>query len=248
MDEVIVGLTTLYLGLDDTDMMDDAGTGQLARSLARLFLATAPGCRIEGVSRHQLLQDPRIRCTRRNRCSCVVVGVQRAAVSASVSLARDHIRKKAVPGSDPGLCLAEEERIVPSLLAFAQRAKRELLSPSEAISLAAEAGILLEPLGGTGEGIIGALAAVGLRRSGNDGWLTLCEGIRDMEGPMAVGGLLAAGLDAVEDERGQGLAVEEVVETRGRVRPALRGGRKVVLVRRVGMKGWMTVKPESGGP
>jgi len=35
---------------------------------------------------------------------------------------------------------------------------------------------------------------------------------------------------------------------RGRVRPALRGGRKVVLVRRVGMKGWMTVKPESGGP
>lgn len=52
-----VGPTTLDLGLDDTDMLDDAGTGQLARSLARLLSGAVHTCRVEGVSRHQLLQE-----------------------------------------------------------------------------------------------------------------------------------------------------------------------------------------------
>lgn len=242
-----VGLAVLFLGLDDTDMVDDAGTGQLARSLARLLARAVSGCRIEGVSRHQLLQDPRVPCTRRNRCSCVALRVEREGISAVRELARTHIRQGSVAGSDPGLCLAEAEQVVLPLLDFARRAKRELVAQGEALSLAREAGVLLEPLGGTGDGVIGALAAVGLRRRGDDGWLTLWEGIRELEGPLSVGRLLAAGLDAVEDERGRRLSADEIVETRGRVRPALRGGQKVLLVRRLGTGGWSAVKPERGG-
>ena len=229
-------------------MLDDGGTGQLARSLARLLSATIPRCRVEGVSRHQLLQDPRVPCTRRNRCSCVVVGVEGAMIAAAADVARARVREGSVTGSDPGLCVAEEEQIVPALLGFARRAKRELVDQATALGLARDAGVLLEPLGGTGDGVIGALAAVGLRRIGGDGWLTLWAGVRELEGTLSVAQLLAAGLDAVEDaERGQRLGMTALVETEARVRPALRDGQKVLLVRRATTGEWRAVKPEGWG-
>lgn len=239
-------MAALYLGLDDTDTADDGGTGQLARSLARFLARAVPGCRIEGVSRHQLLRDPRVPATRRNRCSCVVVRVPGEALPVVWALARAHVRRGSVPGSDPGLCLAPERRLTPPLVAFARRVQRELVAPAEALGLAREAGLRLEPLGGTGDGIIGALAAVGLRRTGEDGWLTLWEeGRRELEGVLSVPELLAAGLDAVEDESGGRLGTDEVVDTRGRVRPALRRGARVLLVRRDAGGRWCAVKPGS---
>jgi tRNA(Ile2) C34 agmatinyltransferase TiaS len=237
----------VYLGLDDTDTVDLGGTGQLARSLALRLRAELPGCRIEGVSRHQLLQDPRVPCTRRNRCSCVVVDVEPSGASRVAPLGRTHILDGSVHGSDPGLCVAEECRIGPDLLDFARRAKQELVSPASALELARRAGVLLEPLGGTGDGVIGALAAIGLRRGGSDGWLTLWEGIDRLEGVLSVERLLAGGVDRVEDEHGRRLPASELVDTAGRARPAVREGRRVLLVRRSESGTWRSVKPERKG-
>lgn len=236
----------LYLGLDDTDMLDDAGTGQLARSLAERLCRAIADCRLEGASRHQLLRDPRVPCTRRNRCSCVVVEVDRHTIPAVLEQARAHVREGSVDGSDPGLCLAEEAQIVPLLVEFGRRAQRELVGQGEALTVARAAGVLLEPLGGSGDGIIGALAAVGLRRTDDDGWLTLWREIRELEGTISVAQLLSHGVDAVEDEQGHRLDSAQLVDTRGRVRPALRGGRKILLVR-PGGGGWRVIKPDEGG-
>ena len=87
-----------YVGLDDTDVVGAGGTGQLARSLALVLQAGLPGLQLEGVSRHQLLQGhPRVPCTRRSRCSCIV------------ARGRAHILQRSVKGSDPELL--EEARI-----------------------------------------------------------------------------------------------------------------------------------------
>lgn len=163
-------------------------------------------------------------------------------------LGRAHVLERSVRGSDPGYCLLEEAEIGSEVLAFARRAKRDLIDQGLALGLARVMGIHLEPLGGTGDGVIGALAAVGLRRGGDDGWLTLWDGIREIDGPVSVARLLEEGLDAIEDERGRRLAIDEVVETGGRIRPALRQGRRVLLVRRsIETGAWCPVKPDRGG-
>ena len=99
------GRTRVYVGLDDTDTLDAGGTGRLARSLATYLAGAVLGSWIEGVSRHQLLQDPRVPCTRRNRCSCLVLSVPRGELDRLRRLGRAHIVRGSVPGSDPGYCV-----------------------------------------------------------------------------------------------------------------------------------------------
>lgn len=233
----------LYIGLDDTDAIDDSGTGRLARKLARELHGSVPGCTLVGVSRHQLLQDPRVPATRRNRCSCVLVRLPGSGPSGEiVRRARALIVSRAVDGSDPGFGVAEAGQISADVHAFAERAKRELLDQKAARQVADSAGIQLEALGGSGDGIIGALAAIGLRHQGNDGWLTLWRRVRELDGALSVAELLAEGIDAVVDEQGGPLAPSEVIETRERVRPALRKGQAVLVVRRGEDRRWGTLK------
>ena len=56
-----------------------------------------------------------------------------------------------------------------ALIDFGRRAKQEVLSKVLACDLAGELGIHLSEHGGTGDGVVGALAGIGLRLSGNDG-------------------------------------------------------------------------------
>jgi hypothetical protein len=238
----------LYLGLDDTDSLERGGTGQLARSLAERLVAAIPGIEIEGVSRHQLLQDPRVPATRRNRCSCVVVRSAQGRIEDVVAFARDHIRDGSVAGSDPGLCVVVDEAGVGlELVAFGRRAQRELVDQAAARRAAAGTDARAESLGGTGDGVIGAVAAVGLRRTEDDGWLTLWRGIRSLEGTLTVAQLLTEGLDGVEDEQGHRLAADQPVETGGHVRPALRKGRRILVVRPWGPGRWESLKAGGGG-
>src|SRR5262249_23691507 len=82
----------------------------------------------------------------------------------------------------------------------------------------------------------------------DDGWLTAWKGVRELDGRLPVSRLLAEGIDLVENDQGQALAADEMVETRGRVRPALRQGRKILLVcREAGLARRVPGEPESGG-
>ena len=74
-----------------------------------------------------------------------------------------------------------------------------------------------------------------LRSTGEDGRFIALRGIRDLEGRLRAGDILArSGVESVEAEDGTVLASTEVVDTRDWVRPALRGGRPVLRVRRDG--------------
>ena len=58
----------ILLGIDDTDTLEDPGTNQLARHLLREL---ADRFRARLVTRHQLLEDPRVPCTKKNGCAAI---------------------------------------------------------------------------------------------------------------------------------------------------------------------------------
>ena len=107
---------------------------------------------------------------------------------------------------------------------------------SGAESVAATAGIFLEPLGGTGEGIIGALSGAALRADGNDGLFILIGNSRDIEGRVRLSEIIGRCADRAVDENGEEVPPEATVTTNGRIRPELHSGRAVLKLITVNKK------------
>ena len=102
-------------------------------------------------------------------------------------------------GSDPGLCVATE--VTPAISDWGVRCQRELATQAEALQIAAENGVFLEGLGGTNDGMIGVLAAVGLMATKNDGRVIYRgaseEDWYDVTGRLEVEEILSRGVDEV---------------------------------------------------
>ncbi len=88
-----------------------------------------------------------------------------------MSLFRTFLETRTEKGSDPGLCVAQLSDSLDgeSLMDFGKAAKNRVLTKPDAYALAAKTGVHLSEHGGTGQGVVGALAGIGLRLSGNDG-------------------------------------------------------------------------------
>jgi hypothetical protein len=123
-----------------------------------------------------------------------------------------------VEGSDPGLCWAVEAQVTPSLVAYGQDAQRTVLNQERARTLAKNLGIPLKGLGGTEDGVIGALAGIGLASTQNDGRYLLYGRVRDIIETCTVADLLAAGVDEIHTLDGRRVD-EGTVEIRARKGP-----------------------------
>jgi len=214
----------IFIGLDDTDTLETRGTGHLARQIAA---ALAEDYAVLGVVRHQLLRDPRVPCTKNNSSATIILNGDRAASSAGLT---ERLRAMMLddfqPGSDPGLCVAN---LVPeAVVAFGHRTQRELVTQDEARALAAAHSIRLLGLGGDEDGVIGALAAVGLAASGDDGRYVLVGRLRELTGLQPVSALLEAGVAAVQTPDGRPVT-SGLVQT-DKLRPARRNGRPIAVV------------------
>jgi hypothetical protein len=179
------------------------------------------------VTRHQLLVDPRVPCTKNNSSAALALDLD-GDVDPRILLerVRDMMLADFQPGSDPGLCVA---RAVPAdITEFGHRAQRELVTRGEAQGLAAACGLHLVALGGDGSGVIGALAAVGLAATGHDGRYVLVGHSRELTGLQPVSALLAAGIAAVQTVDGR--KVHDGLVQTDKLRPARRGGRPVAIV------------------
>jgi len=218
----------IFIGLDDTDILESRGTGHLARQIAA---ALAADYAVLGVVRHQLLRDPRVPCTKNNSSAAVLLDGDLAISSAVLTeRLRTMMLDDFQPGSDPGLCVAT---LVPeAVVEFGHRTQRELVTQDEARALAAAYTIPLLGLGGDENGVIGALAAVGLAASGNDGRYVLVGRLRAMAGLHPVPALLEAGIAAVQTLDGQPVTTG-LVQT-DKLRPARRNGRPIAVVEWVG--------------
>lgn len=227
----------IYIGFDDTDVAgSEFGTGKVAR---RLEQSLPGGCRIWGVLRQQLLVDPRIPYTSHNSSACVVVDADDPALPPLLlSLATEHIEKSAAAGSDPGLCLVSEGNpALTQLMNFGRLCTERIMTQAEARQAAGDCH--LSGHGGTNDGIIGAAAAVGLTASGWSGRFIEFAGLRDFTDPVSVADLTAKGILVVSLDRDAVCpAPEELVHTKGWLRPRLWGHAAVLPVLPAGPGKW----------
>jgi hypothetical protein len=218
----------LLIGIDDTDAGESIGTGALAREVHMLLTRDFDVTSL-GVTRHQLLVHPDIPYTSHNSAACLCIeGGECAAVMEAV---RELLLHLFHPGADPGLCVGYLEQFSHYVQDYGARAVSTIVTQREANSLAKQAGITLLGLGGTNDGIIGALAACGLRASGQDGRFISLPGIRELPQRVTVAEVLRlTPIDEVVDETGSSVDGAVEFQTLGWVRPDWRGHRIVLAL------------------
>jgi tRNA(Ile2) C34 agmatinyltransferase TiaS len=224
-----------FIGLDDTDTLESRGTGQLARQIAAVLAADFP---MLGVTRHQLLVDPRVPCTKNNSSAAITLNLDSGPDPlALLERVQALMLQDYQPGSDPGLCVAHS--VPPAVIEFGRRAQRQLVTQAEARALATAHAIPLVGLGGTQDGVIGALAAVGLAASGEDGRYVAVGRSRELSGLQSIPSLLAAGIQAVRTSDGR--TVTNGLVLTDKLRPARRGGQPIAVVEWTGDY-WLPLK------
>jgi hypothetical protein len=234
----------LVVGIDDTDMPGIGGTGGLARRLTDELADVAESL---GVTRHQFYEGAGVPKTSRNSSAAIVFAAELNPHELLEAVAVI-VTRESIPGSDPGVAVmtgAPPEAV----LAFARAAQRGLVSRAEAVRQAADAGIPLVGLGGTEDGVIGALGGAALRADGNDGRFVGLPGIRDVSGTIAVADLVdrTAIWHVVDEATGTVLEGGVIIDVGDWVRPRLLHGRPVVVARHVEGT-WVNadVRPDKG--
>jgi hypothetical protein len=186
---------TVLVSIDDTDSLNSRGTGRLARAIADTLAAEYP---IYGVTRHQLYVHPDIPYTSHNSCAVIHVKTNgNADIDKIFAIAQNVMLADFIEGSDPGIAVARADQVAAPLIVFGKDAKCTILTQEKARMLAKNLAIRLKGLGGTEDGVIGAMAGLGLAVNLNDGRFLQRGKIREVLGPSTVQQLLAAGIDEV---------------------------------------------------
>jgi hypothetical protein len=220
-------------------MPDLPGTNQLARRLAGVIRSRY---RCGKIVRHQLCNDPRIPCTSKNgSASLELLPLDAHDFDWLRAQLRSTMQDAFVPGSDPGLCIATE--IPPGVVRFGQLAQLGMTTQTTARQVAAESGVHLEGLGGTEGGVIGALAAVGLAATGNDGRIVQWgDWPDDLRSVVDVAEILARDVQVQTIDGGESV-FSGTVDLVKKLRPVLRDGEAILFVTRGrDGAGWTAVK------
>jgi hypothetical protein len=221
-------MTPYLIGIDDTDNLETRGTGHRVRQLAE-WLAENKLAVPKGITRHQLLVHPQIPYTSHNSSACLSVETEN--VDDVWEASREFLLRESAVGSDVGLCLGKWESISGDVLFFARRAKLEVLTMLEAWLTASRSEIRWEGLTGTGGGVIGALAGIGLHCAGNDGRFLWLPGLRELKGKYRIADVIAKGhIERVCTLEHHELSPEETVDVGEWVRPILRHGKSTLYV------------------
>jgi hypothetical protein len=226
----------ILISIDDTDNIDSRGTGELASLIAEELEANGWG-RCGFVTRHQLFVHPDIRYTSHNSAMCFNVELNEDSIIHVINHAAAFLARESAEGSDPGLCVAVLDRLTDpeSLISFGRQAKSELLTKARAYAVARNLGVYLSEHGGSGDGVIGALAGAGLRLSGNDGRLKGQIRFAPNEEILSVARLCSrTEIDTVRTLDGITLAGSELVQLGNKVKTVLLEGKSVLLVSSAG--------------
>jgi hypothetical protein len=243
----------LLISIDDTDNVDSPGSGTVAEALAD-ELQKRGLAQCSGITRHQLLVHPAIPYTSHNSAMCFPAVCTAGKLDEVILFSQDFLAGTAAIGSDPGLAVAVDNAALDAaaLICFGKRAKQSLVAKQDAEDTARQVGVHLSAHGGSGEGIIGALAAIGLRLEGSDGrfrgWHAL-----GASGTFTTPAQLCAHafIDAVVSNTGEQLTMHTpIILAEQRVKTVLLNGRRAVpVIRCEGQAGqplWTTLsKSES---
>lgn len=160
----------VLISIDDTDDADSRGTGEIAELIAAT-LVSRDVASTGRVTRHQLLIHPDIAYTSHNSAMCFRADIAEQALEDVIAICAQVLAAESVEAADPGLAVVVPDRLsdADALMSFGRQAKLFVKTKEEAYSLAKRLGVHLSEHGGTGIGVIGALAGAGLRLSGDDG-------------------------------------------------------------------------------
>lgn len=222
----------LLIGLDDTDNLESCGTGFHARTIAKTIEDMGLGACVH-ITRHQLLFSPLVPFTSHNSAACVRVRTNSVHVPAIETYAKDYLEKNSAEGSDAGLCVVAEKAVPKQVQQFGYLCKRRLMFQAQARELAANSAMRLHGLTGTEDGVIGALAAVGLHSAGCDGRLLWIRGLRDMvDQTVSLADIFShTGVDVVQTMDGAILtAPDSLIDLGSWARAVLLGGQAVLIV------------------
>lgn len=219
----------LLIGIDDTDNKDTRGTGFRSRQMADLF--TKEGYEVLDILRHQLFVHEDIPYTSQN--SSASIHILADDMEKVIKLSRDFLNKIAAEGSDVGLCVTPYTNVNQDIIDWGRSAKKTVLTKNDALLLASKYKIFLEGLTGTHDGIIGSLAAIGLRKWGNDGrciWLKGHE-IRDIKGVYQISDLKnLVCIHEIQNTEGLIIDDHEYVNINEWFRPVIKNGKIITFV------------------
>lgn len=224
--------TRILVAIDDTDELYGVGTGQLAQRLAETIEEKGWG-KCWPITRHQLYVHPDIPYTSHNSAMCFAAEVLPQYIEPLLHFAASFLRQNSAAVADPGLCVVQLDKLHDhaALIAFGKKAKKAVLKKEEAYNLAQKLKVHLSEHGGSGQGVIGALAGTGLRLSGNDGRFKGKHLIETLDGVAKVKDILhQAPIDEVRVLEGETLGCEERVILEGKVKSVLLDGKSVLLV------------------
>jgi len=221
-------LVKILIGIDDTDNLDTRGTGHHARMLGH-SLGKAGLFEMRSVTRHQLLVDRRIPFTSHNSSACLA-GVCTGNLDDLINHAKEFLKRESAFDSDAGLCVALEDDLTRAIVEFGKRAKHEILTANDAYRLIVNTSIYLEGFLNTKIGVIGSLAAVGLRAGGNDGRLLWSRNLRETTGDFQIRELLElVDIDRIVEKDLFVLDPSSVIRISDWCRPVMIGG-KITLI------------------
>lgn len=221
-----------FVCIDDTDNLETRGTGELARMMSEHIHEMKLG-KCSDITRHQLYFHQDIPYTSHNSAMCFVVEHQKDIYDDLKDFAMEFLIKERAEGSDPGLCIAEMEKLKnhQSLINYGQRAKKDILTKELAYETAKNLGVHLSEHGGTGGGVIGALAGVGLRLSGSDGRFKGKIQFPFTEKKLTVREILDnSNVDKVQGLEGEEISDDEKIMLGEKVKAVLLNHQKVLLV------------------
>lgn len=185
-------MAVILIGIDDTDNDTSPGTGRLARDLAAE--CRQRGMSPKSVTRHQFLLDPAIPYTSHNSGACIAL--EGPPDIDPMRFAVDYVAERSAPGSDPGVCLTLVERVSDKIVALGKAAAQEILTIKQVFdTVHATEGISLYGVGGTCDGVIGALCSVGQFAGGYDGRYIDLPGLRDLTGRVDFEAIKSLGIE-----------------------------------------------------
>ncbi|NLV66904.1 MAG: hypothetical protein GXY14_04430 [Spirochaetes bacterium] len=236
----------ILICIDDTDNLESPGTGHLAEDL-RHEIEALYGAKTERITRHQLYVCDEIPYTSHNSAMCFRAAIVPDSLDDIIRYSQEILVRRSAPGSDPGLCVAVADRIMnrDELVRFGLDATKKVLRKEDAVMLAQRMNVHLSEHGGTGGGIIGALAGVGLRMFGSNGrfkgWFKIDESERNISVDMLCSRFDIQQVRSVEGTRipGDGMVVLE-----DKVKTVLIDGMSVLLVKQVNPGVWINIKKD----
>lgn len=224
----------LIIGIDDTDNLESRGTGFRARELGQFITAENLG-RLRYVTRHQLYFHPDIPFTSHNSSASIVI--DHVSDQEAVRLyCEDYLLKYSAEGSDAGLCVYKPELgvSIAEVVAFARKAKSEIVTEEQAYRLAKKHHLFLQGYTGLKTGIIGALSAVGLRTEGCDGRVLWSQNLRDSAGIFSVKELRQfIDIDSMVDMKHQPINEQDLVLKGEWCRPIMQNNKVTLILEEV---------------